>query len=63
MKKEDVITYFLDLKYELTEQISDILYSDITHSLTFGELQKIDHIRNVLNKVYEIIYFLEKGDF
>ena len=60
MSKQQIIDYFLDWKYELSEDISSILYDDISKSLTFKQLQNIDHLRTKLNKVYEIIYFLDK---
>lgn len=60
LTKDNVIGYFLDLKHTYNEEIHDILYDDITHSLTFKDLQRIDHLRNDISKIYEIIEFLEK---
>lgn len=58
--KEQVIDYLINLKEDTSIKISDILYDDITHSLTFKELQQIDHLRTNMNKLYNFIYFLEK---
>lgn len=60
MKKEDVINYFIYLKDEIANKICDIIYDDITKSLTFKELQEIDHLRNNMSKIYEIISFIQK---
>ena len=57
---DNVIGYFLGLKFNYDEQINDILYSDIKHSLTFKQLQNIDHLRTKLSTIYDIIEFLEK---
>lgn len=58
--KEQAINYFINLKENYNITIEDILYSDITKSLTFKQLQDIDHLRNNISKIYEIIEFLEK---
>lgn len=58
--KEQVINYLINLKNDYNLTIEDILYSDITHSLTFKDLQRIDHLRNNISKIYKIIEFLEK---
>ncbi len=58
--KEQVIDYLINLKDDTSIKIGDILYDDITHSLTFKELQQIDHLRTNMNKLYNFIYFLEK---
>lgn len=60
MKKDEVIMYFIRLKDETAIQIEDILYSDVSKSLTFKELQTIDHLRQNMQKIYNIISFLEK---
>ena len=57
---DNVVGYFLDLKFEYNEKINDILYSDIEHSLTFKQLQEIDHLRTKLRTIYDVIDFLEK---
>lgn len=57
---DNVIGYFLGLKFDYDEQINDILFDDIEHSLTFKQLQDIDHLRTKLKTIYEIIDFLEK---
>ena len=58
--KEQVINYLINLKEDINEQINDILYSDITKSLTFKQLQDIDHLRTNISKIYKTIEFLEK---
>lgn len=60
MKKEDVIKYFIYLKDEISIKIGDILYDDINKSLTFKQLQEVDHLRNNMSKIYEIISFIER---
>lgn len=60
INKEQAINYFINLKEDYNQQIYDIVYSDITHSLTFKQLQDIDHLRNDISKIYKIIEFLEK---
>lgn len=57
---DNVIGYFLGLKFDYDEQINDILFEDIEHSLTFKQLQNIDHLRTRLRTIYEIIDFLEE---
>ena len=58
--KEQVIHYLMSLKDDYNLTIEDILYSDITKSLTFKDLQRIDHLRTNISKIYKIIEFLEK---
>ena len=58
--KEQVIHYLMSLKDDYNLTIEDILYSDITKSLTFKDLQRIDHLRNDISKIYKIIEFIEK---
>lgn len=60
MKKEQVILYFLTLRDDLNFEMDEILYDDLSKSLTFEQLQKIDHLRTRINTIYEIIDFLEK---
>lgn len=60
LTKDNVINYFINLKEDIDQRINDILYSDITHSLTFKQLQDIDHLRTNISKIYKIIEFLEK---
>lgn len=60
LTKEQTIKYFINLKEDYNQRINDILYDDITKSLTFKQLQDIDHLRNDISKIYEIIEFLEK---
>lgn len=57
---DNVIGYFLDLKFKYDEEINDILFDDIEHSLTFKQLQNIDHLRTKLSNIYNIIDFLEE---
>lgn len=58
--KEQVIHYLMSLKDDYNLTIEDILYNDITKSLTFKQLQDIDHLRNNIQTIYKIIEFLEK---
>lgn len=60
LTKEQVIDYFIDLKNYYNSTINDIVYTDITKSLTFKQLQDIDHLRTNISKIYKIIEFLEK---
>lgn len=60
MKKDDIILYFINLKDDIALKIENILYDDINKSLTFKQLQEIDHLRNNMSKIYEIISFIEK---
>lgn len=57
---DNVIGYFLDLKHKYNEDINTLLYEDLSHSLTFKQLQDIDHARTKINKIYDIIEFLDK---
>lgn len=57
---DNVIGYFLDLKHTLNEEIEDIIYTDLKHSLTFKQLQNIDHKRQEINTIYKILEFLDK---
>lgn len=58
--KEQVIHYLMSLKDDYNLTIEYILYNDITKSLTFKDLQRIDHLRTNISKIYKIIEFLEK---
>ena len=58
--KDNVIQYFINLNEDTNQRINDIIYSDITKSLTFKQLQDIDHLRKNISKIYKIIEFLEK---
>lgn len=60
LTKEQIINYFIDLKNDYNSTINDIVYTDITKSLTFKQLQDIDHMRQKLHKIDKIIDFLEK---
>lgn len=60
MKKDEVIMYFIRLKDEIANNITDILYTDVSKSLTFKQLQEVDHLRQNMQKIYNIIDFLEK---
>lgn len=60
MKKEEVINYLISLRESIVFSIDNILYDDITHSLTFNELQQIDHLRNKMAQIDNFIKFLEK---
>ena len=60
MTKEEVITYLKNLKDEYHLKIYEIIYDDIKHSLTFKELQTIDHLRTNIDTIYKIIEFIEK---
>ena len=57
---DNVIGYFLDLKHTLNDDINDIIYTDLKHSLTFKQLQDIDHKRQDINTIYKILEFLDK---
>ena len=63
MRKQDIIEYFITLKEDIIFEIEDILYTELNNSLTFKQLQQVDHKRQELNTIYKIIEFLEKGDF
>lgn len=58
--KEQVILYFIHKRDDLVIKIDDLLYTDLKHSLTFKQLQEIDHLRTLINKIYDIIEFLQK---
>lgn len=58
--KEQVIQYFLTLRDDLDFEMDEIIYDDLSKSLTFKQLQEIDHLRTRINKLYDIIDFLEK---
>lgn len=58
--KDNIISYLLDLKHTYNTEIEDILYSELSKSLTFKDLQRIDHLRNNISKIYKIIEFIEK---
>lgn len=58
--KEEVINYLISLRESIVFSIDNILYDDITHSLTFNELQQIDHLRNKIAQIDNFIKFLEK---
>ena len=60
LTKEQAIDYFINLKEDINQRINDIIYNDITKSLTFKQLQDIDHLRKNISKIYKIIEFLEK---
>lgn len=58
--KEQVIQYFINLRENIVFEIDDLLYTDLNNSLTFKQLQDIDHKRQDINTIYKIIEFLEK---
>lgn len=60
INKTQVIHYLMSLKDDYQLKLEDIIYDDITKSLTFKELQEIDHLRTNMNKIYEIINFIDK---
>lgn len=60
MTTKEQVNYLINLKDDINKQINDILYTDITKSLTFKQLQQIDHLRKDISKIYKIIEFLDK---
>lgn len=59
--KETIILYLIHERDDIPQQIDEILYpSHIKQSLTFKELQTIDHLRRKLQKINEIINFIEE---
>lgn len=58
--KDNVILFLMSKKDDIALAIDDILYNDLSKSLTFKELQQIDHQRQNMQKIYDIIDFLEK---
>lgn len=60
MTKQEVINYFMSLKDDIVLNIDDTLYTDLNNSLTFKQLQEIDHMRTRLHEIDKIIDFLEK---
>ena len=58
--KEQVILYFIHERDDIVIKIDDLLYTDLNNSLTFKQLQEIDHSRTRLHEIDKIIDFLEK---
>ena len=58
--KEQVIQYFMSLRDDIVLNIDNTLYTDLNNSLTFKQLQEIDHKRQDINTINKIIEFLKK---